>query len=179
MDRALSTLSDQGYRLVEWTPPHLDRAPEVWLTAMAAADGNRFIDSLGDHKPVSLRRQWAKWTVRRSDHILPCLLLATFEKLVRRRNQPDAPLRLALQEAIEGRLGDDGVLLFPPFSRRLHVRPVHANGPEPICERTLGAGCIEQRYPHRPAGGDRIGIHDTIVQRVGRRDTDIVAENQS
>ena len=115
LDRARSTLSDQGYRVVEWTPPHLDRAPELWLSAMAAAEGNKFIDSLGDHRPVSLRQQWARWPLRRSDHILPCLLLATFESLVRRRGRPDAPLKVALQQAIEEKLGDDGVLLFPTF----------------------------------------------------------------
>lgn len=114
-------LAAKGYKVEFWRPQNTERTFEMWTNALEHAGGPKFIDTLADFKePVNLFQQWLKWPLRKSDHIFPCLALATLEAGISRfpkYGQKMANLRLEMREEVEGKLGDNGVLVFPTFHR--------------------------------------------------------------
>ncbi len=64
--------------------------------------------------------QLARWTVRRSPHTLPAILLAGLEgpsKLSPRRVAKAVAAGAAMRAELVDRIGSGGVMLYPPYSR--------------------------------------------------------------
>jgi fatty acid amide hydrolase 2 len=172
--RTARALGDAGFRVEPWRPTGTARAFEMWANALEHAGGPRFVDVLGDFEGVDLARQWARWPLRRSDHIFPCLALASLEQLVARFpkwGRQMADLRLEMREEIEAKLGDDGVLLCPVFHR---TAPRHGL---PSVVQTFGFTYAAMINPMElPATSVPVGLApDGLplgVQLVGRRHAD-------
>lgn len=118
--RAFAHLRERGARPVGGHWPALRDSFEIWSSMLGEASGvDVFKHTLGR----SVRDLWwqlALWTVRRSPHTLPAIALGLIENIgvwtprrTRRMIAAGEALRRALCEA----LGDDGVLLFPSYTK--------------------------------------------------------------
>ncbi|MCA9773673.1 MAG: amidase, partial [Myxococcales bacterium] len=117
---AATSLAAMGCRVERWRPPGIERSFQIWANALEHAGGPKYIDTLGDFEAVNLLAQWLRWPLGKSDHIFPCLALATLEAVVSKfpawgRRMADQ--RLVLQREIETKLGPRGVMLCPVFHR--------------------------------------------------------------
>jgi len=118
--RSVQALERLGCQVEAWTPPSIHRGVEMWFAALSQAGGPTFAEVISDGQPFELLRQWARWPLRRSEHIFPVLALATLERAIKpfsKLRQASAELRLVLRKEIEDKLGDDGVLVCPVFHR--------------------------------------------------------------
>lgn len=113
-------LAATGALVEERRFPRLTRSLDFWAAKMNAAAETSFAELLGGGRKKSIVPELARWMVRRSDHTLPSLLLAALEKVPTwqgeqaKRIVADAEL---LRRELEEALGDDGVMLYPTYSR--------------------------------------------------------------
>jgi fatty acid amide hydrolase 2 len=114
-------LKAAGFQVETWRPEGITRSIEMWASSLSQGGTRKFIDVLGNlEDEVSLLEQWAKWPLRKSDHILPSLVLATAENLLQHfpnYSRKTSELRLTMQKEIEDHLGPKGVLVLPTFPR--------------------------------------------------------------
>lgn len=114
--RATQWLGEQGCAVETRRPRGLKRSFQIWSALMQATEPEPFAVQLGQGKRISLGKEFLKLTVRQSDHTLPALTLAALEQL---SSTSKATLTAAeqLREELLELLGDNGVLLFPPYTR--------------------------------------------------------------
>lgn len=114
--RAAEWLGAQGRGLSTPKLALMKHSFEIWSAKMHLAQPQPFAQQLGEGQRVPILRELLKWSLSRSNHTLPALVLAAVEAVpmptARIARMGDA-LRSALIEAI----GADGVLLFPPYTR--------------------------------------------------------------
>ncbi len=129
MRRALSGLEALGYRAERWRPAGTRRAPLLWMPLVSSSDEVAIKELLGDGDAIDLRQQWSAFFRRRANHPLYSLVMSTFDGVV----EPDAEKLAALagqrdemRDQIEAQLGEDGVLICPPYPRPAphHHRPL-------------------------------------------------------
>jgi fatty acid amide hydrolase 2 len=116
----VESLRASGCRVVQWRPPGIENSLQIWANAIASAGGPKFNEVVGDGAAIDLIAQWLRWPLRRADHILPVLGLATIEKIIERVPmfaQRMANQHITLRDAIESKLGPRGVLVCPVFHR--------------------------------------------------------------
>ena len=119
--RAAEWLGRQSLGLSHLQPRALRHAFDIWAAMMQAADPLPFAVQLGDGRRISTLRELARWPLGLTPHTLPALALALLESVPMPRAryvEMGQALRAELLEA----LGDDGVLLYPPYTR---VAPRH------------------------------------------------------
>lgn len=92
----------------------LKKSFEIWGAMMEAAGGEPFASQLGEGDAISVTKELAKWALRRSDHTLPGLILAAAEKVPLSKKY--VAMGEALREEMLELLGDNGVMLYPPYS---------------------------------------------------------------
>jgi fatty acid amide hydrolase 2 len=120
LEDAADALRARGCVVERWTPPHMKQSFEMWASALSECGGPKFIDVVGDGERVELGKEWLRMLRGKSDHIFPVVALATLEKalsLAPGFRSKNSGLRVAMQSAIEDKLGEDGVLLCPVFHR--------------------------------------------------------------
>ncbi|WP_437737930.1 amidase [Sorangium sp. So ce1335] len=121
--KAAEALAAKGAKVREARIDLLARALDIWTAMLGAAGGPggvTFRRMLGDGRPVSLTRELARWSIRRSPHTLPALGLTLLEDLGTR-----LPLRIAravelgkaLRAELVSRIGERGVMLYPTYPR--------------------------------------------------------------
>ncbi len=121
LDRAEVALTAAGVRVQHWQPPGLERAYELWASALSNAGAHAFSEQLVDFgEPLQLLPRWKEWMLGRPRHIGPALALATAEKVM--AAFPDHGKEMAsrvdgVRKAIEDHLGPNGAMLLPPFHR--------------------------------------------------------------
>lgn len=120
--RGGKALSNRGASEFSLPKSLLDKAKAVWSNAMSAAsrDGKTFEMVLGRGSPISIRKEAIKFMRRKSEFTLPALGAVGFEKIMNRLPDPflpKGPALSSLQEDLENELGENGVLLVPPYSR--------------------------------------------------------------
>lgn len=104
-------------RGVEWRQPGaLAQAFQIWAALMHEAGGAPFAVQLGQGQRIAVGRELLKWSVGRSVHTLPALGLCVLEAIPLSQ-QRFVELGRRLREELLAALGDDGVLLFPPYTR--------------------------------------------------------------
>jgi fatty acid amide hydrolase 2 len=126
---AVQALRERGCKVEAWRPPGIERGLEIWAAALTNSGGHKYIESLGDFGPVNLAQQWLRWPLGNSDHIFPCLALATVEQLFLKfpkYGKAMSDQRQVLRDEIESKLGSNGVLIFPPFHRTAPRHGAHA-----------------------------------------------------
>lgn len=94
---------------------HLKRSFEIWAARMGEADVESFASQLGLRSTAGTLAELARWGIGRSDHTLPALGLAALEMVPMSKRF----LRLGdeLRAQLLDELGDDGVMLYPVYSR--------------------------------------------------------------
>lgn len=113
-ERALDAMTPHVASVQRTAISKLRRSFEIWGSMMAAAGGPSFSNQLGDGQDVALARELGKWVFRQSDHTLPALMLALTEKVPLPKKFIE--IGAALREQMLDMMGDDGVILFPPYS---------------------------------------------------------------
>lgn len=119
--RAVDWLSDRVQSVTVPELPLLKYSFDIWSAKMHEAKPQPFAEQLGGGQKISLVKELAKWALRRSDHTLPALVLAGVDALPLPTARSLARGQ-ALREQLLELLGDEGILLFPPYTR---VAPRH------------------------------------------------------
>jgi fatty acid amide hydrolase 2 len=125
LHRAAQALQARGAKVQTTRMPALRRSLELWGVRMNAAAAMPFRTMLGEGTPISLRRELGRWMLGKSAHTLPALVLAAIDGLPMFEPPDPGPVLAAahaLREELSVRLGERGVLLYPPYTR---VAPRH------------------------------------------------------
>lgn len=93
---------------------------EIWAACMGDSGVAPFAEQLGAGQSINTPLELAKWAVGRSDHTLPALGLAALEKVPMSKRY--LALGDSLRQQLLDELGDNGVMLYPVYSR---VAPKH------------------------------------------------------
>lgn len=120
LHKTADALSDEGFQVEAWKPAGLLRSAEIWTAKLAVTGDPTVREFLGDGTPIALGEQWRRWPLRRADHPLISLIMATLEGVTHMGHERTRALidqATKIREEIETKLGDDGVLLFPPYPR--------------------------------------------------------------
>lgn len=127
--RAASALASRGAVVTHDRLPALKRSLDLWSKLMSAAEETPFASLLGQGEPIPIGWEHMKWFLGRSEHTLPAIGLANIERLP--FVQSGDPARLfdevrALRQEISDRIGPDGVVLYPSYTRTAprHGRPL-------------------------------------------------------
>lgn len=105
------------------------RSLDLWSQVMSGASETPFGTHLGEGKPIAIGWEHLKWLFRRSDHTFPALGLANLERIPFMKPKDLGPVHAKvaeLRDEISMRIGPDGVLLFPSYTRTAprHGRPM-------------------------------------------------------
>ena len=132
--RAAHALAQRGCKVERIQIEDLRHSFEIWSSMLGSSDGPSFSELLGEGTPIQVMREFGKWAARRSPHTLPALALALSEKItkvVTGRVEEMISKGNRLREELVEMLGDDAVILYPPFPevapRHLHplYKPAH------------------------------------------------------
>lgn len=109
--------------------PALARSFDIWSSMLSAAGGPTFAELMANGRPYNALASLIAWTVRRSDHTLPAIMLSVVEgvaKLTPGRTKAFVDQGHKLRAEFDELLGQDGVLVYPSFSRPSpqHYRPM-------------------------------------------------------
>jgi fatty acid amide hydrolase 2 len=117
---AAEWLRQSGAKVERLALPELAQSLTWWSTRMQTAGGQPFRALLGEGTPIPLGQAWLDWLAGRSPHTMPALALASIEHLPGLAPADPEPI-VAEARAFSARLtellGDDGVLLYPPYTR--------------------------------------------------------------
>jgi fatty acid amide hydrolase 2 len=129
--RASDHLASRGATVRRLEIDGLDRSFEIWSAMLGTAGKTSFAELLGNGPRVSAARELLKWTVRRSPHTLPALILAALEtgaKHDRLKGRVAEAIELGrnLRRAVTDLIGPRGVMLYPSYPRPapLHYVPM-------------------------------------------------------
>lgn len=118
--RAAHALSATGARVTSSRVDGLKRSLHYWSALLSAAGGTPFGVLLGNGGRKPIGPELVRWALRRSPHTLPALALAAVERVPTALSGRTAQLcdeAHALRAELEATLGDDGVMLYPSYSR--------------------------------------------------------------
>lgn len=160
VDRAASALSNAG-AIVERRPvPALRAAIEHWAAALSSAGGPSFAEMLGQGTRIQAGRELLRALVGRSAYTVPALALVLIEKvpaLLGDKSEQVLRATAALRRELDAMLGEDGVMLFPPYARTApkHGRPLWV----PVqWGHTAVFNALELPVTQVPLGLDRDGV---------------------
>ncbi|MEW5734649.1 MAG: amidase [Thermodesulfobacteriota bacterium] len=116
--KAAQILEKAGAKITTARLPLLKKSFLIWASMLSAVDSTPFGTTLGNGKPVRLAAETAKWAIGASAHTLPALLLAAMERLPADKSAAKyVALGKELRKDLLALLGDDGIILYPPYSR--------------------------------------------------------------
>ncbi len=123
-ERATEALASAGARTDTRMFPEFKEAITLWTAVLELGDGPSFRELMEDGVKMSLPLELARTLMGRGDHTLPAVALGLIEgvspmipgkaKILRRVEEAKA--------MIHAHLGDDGVLLYPSYTR---IAPKH------------------------------------------------------
>lgn len=117
--RAARELEKRGAIVEVREIPEMKRSLELWSGMLGASEGESFATMLANGGSFKGMRELAKWSIRRSDHTLPAIVLALIEgPLGGGRSDVDAIIREGheLRDKLNAIIGD-GVMLYPSYTR--------------------------------------------------------------
>ncbi len=126
---AAAALARRGAAVRYTTIPEFKHSLDIWSQMLSAAEETTFRDMLREGRSESLTGAYAKLLLKRSPHMLPAMVLASAEKLplvVPADTTPMVDYGRRLRDRLARKLGSNGVLLFPPYTRTAprHRMPV-------------------------------------------------------
>ncbi len=118
--KAAQALRDQGMTVEDRAFPRMAKGADIWTVALAEASDHPYEHIMTEGEGMSLRKQFARLPLGTADHTFAMLVVTAVERLnkypifnARKLMQE----RLNLQEELEEAMGEDGVILFPPYTR--------------------------------------------------------------
>lgn len=164
----------RGARVVEAEIPELKKSLEIWSSRLSKAGGKSYAELMGGHKgEVEPMGELFRWLTGRSEYTLPSIGLALLEsvaKLLPGQLDEFHELGTRLKENLVNRLGDKGVMLYPPYPS---VAPRHR---EPLLPPfywvyTAVINALEMPATQVPLGLNRKGL-PLGVQLIGKHGND-------
>ncbi len=116
---AAGALAADGVPVKYWRPEGVEKGVDIWQAGLSE-NPDPMTRILGDGEPIDLGREVLRFILRRSKITFPGLGAALIEKpgqLLAGRNKKFLDLAWDLREKMEARLGDNGVMLCPVFSK--------------------------------------------------------------
>lgn len=142
--RAAAALAARGAKVEVFEHPSLRNTIEMWVSRLFLANPLLFMERLGYQSAGRTALELIPWALGRSEHIIGAILLGLGEALFKRFLPEFMAKRAAesrvLQAEVNARLGENGVLLVPPYTR---LAPRHG---DPVA-RTVLLGRAEVAYP--------------------------------
>ncbi|GMV40215.1 MAG: amidase [Myxococcales bacterium] len=177
MEAAAEALEAQGARVDRSRFPRFRDVFQVWSAMLSAAAEETFAEMAGGGTPVALGRELLRFPFGKSNHTGPVLVLAAIETMAQRftgRYEELGRRGLAMQAELEDILGDDGVLLHPPYTRPApHHHSALLRTPfDFVCTALFNV--LELPATVVPVGFDDRGL-PVSVQVVARRGNDHLA----
>lgn len=124
LEDAASALERAGIERRELPEDLFDDAVEIWFAMMSLSGSPEYSRLLGQ-RPISPLLELLKFPLGRSSHSLPALIVAFAEglsDLAHDRLEDFNAKGLALKSRLDALLGDDAILLHPPYSRPAPLR---------------------------------------------------------
>lgn len=127
--RAADHLASLGATVRTPELPLLRKSYDIWGAMLHEHGTTAFTELLGDGTAISGVWEVLKWVTGQSPHTLPAILLAAFEwsaDFPRGRGAKFIAMGDQLRDELHRELGEDGVLLFPSYSRTAprHYQPL-------------------------------------------------------
>lgn len=117
-ERAERALSARGAKVERLAIPELRHSLEIWGSMLDAGGGPTFAELMGEGTAIPAGRELARFLVGRSNHTLPAIALALFEKIPKllgeERTRRFVAMGEELRASLVAKLGPTGVLLYPP-----------------------------------------------------------------
>ena len=117
---AAESLRSRGATVEPLQLPSLKYAVEIWSAMLQEAEVNGYDVILGDGTPIRPGWELLKWPFTKSNHTAPALIVAWGERfagLLKKRNERMVRLGHQLAQELKTLLGDDGILLYPSYTR--------------------------------------------------------------
>jgi len=116
--RALLHLASLGATCKTVNLEKLKYSFEIFMHSFAKSGGFSLKTALGNGAKINLYFELLKFIFRQSDHIFPLLCLALKEALYTNRvDSKFVRMGIELRQELEDMLGDNGVLLFPSYTK--------------------------------------------------------------
>jgi fatty acid amide hydrolase 2 len=127
--RCAEALARRGARVEKARIASLSKSFDIWSNMMAAASKKSYSTRLGNGTPICLPLELARFSVGRSAHTFPSLVLVFLEsltQLLRKRQKRFVALGRSLREELVAQIGPRGVMLYPSYSMPapLHHQPL-------------------------------------------------------
>ncbi|MBN1946043.1 MAG: amidase [Bradymonadales bacterium] len=127
--RAADALATRGAQIEEIRIEGLRDSLLIWSSMMSLAGGPTFKEHMGGGTPIKAGRELLRWLAGRSDHTFPAIglgLVESAESLFPGRSASWMRHGQALRRKLTQLLGNDGLLLYPPYPEPApkHNRPL-------------------------------------------------------
>jgi len=127
--RVASALAEAGAEVHHAELPLLRESLHLWSGLLARGGGPTFSELMGNGPPLPVASALANWLTRRGDHTIPGIALAWLESVPFLTSPGDDTIvdRMGeLRAAVDALLGDNGVILFPSYTRAAprHLAPL-------------------------------------------------------
>lgn len=109
-----------GARVEELDPRMFVRGAEIWGAALKSTKPRMYEEILNPHGPVELLRELFQLTRGKRNYTFPSLSTVIMERAISKRLKGSSTImeeHARLRRELDEKLGDDGILLFPPHSR--------------------------------------------------------------
>ena len=121
IQRAAAALEARGARVETLEIPELRLGVEIWGGMLSdGADPDAYKTTLSPDRPLQLHKEFVRVMLGRSRHTAAALMMAVGDVAAKKmpgRAKKMAALGLALRNRIEEAVGDNGVFLYPPYTR--------------------------------------------------------------
>lgn len=127
-------LSSLGAKVIKTKIKGFKRSLDIWSSMLSASGSDSFSSLLGGGKPINTLFELLKLIFRRSEHILPSIVLAIIEKIpgwTPQRTKRFVEMGLSLKEELIKLIGRNGIMLYPsypqpaPFHGKPLLMPFH------------------------------------------------------
>ncbi len=120
IEQAAKALEQRGATIREPDFPHVRKAFDLWAAMLAEASDSAYADVLGEHKPLSPWWELARLWTGFGRHTFAAIALCAADGLISlmpRRAQKLVEMGRELRTVLDDTLGDNGVVLHPPYTR--------------------------------------------------------------
>jgi len=120
IEQAAEALENAGARIEHRTFPRLKKAFEIWSGMLAIGTAVPYVDILGQHGPLNPFVELARLWTGSGRHTFAAIFMSAADRIAAAVPSMAVKYRemgLELQAEMEAALGENGVLLHPPYNR--------------------------------------------------------------